>query len=126
MKFLKDLFNGATPGKAAVAKSAPQTLVHVAKLPSGIDKRALALLGLRRGMWVVVDETAVAIVTDFLPNGLNEDTQPLVRVMYTDELGVNLTADAVPPARVRQAAWKDIPEARRPIKDAAANKGYRV
>lgn len=126
MSFLKNLFNGATPGKQAQAAAVPQSLIVTAQLPRGQDRRALALMGLRRGMWIVVDEYKVAILTDFLPDGENEDTQPLVRVRYTDELGCNLNVEAVAPSRCRQAAWKDIPEARRPHEDAAANKGYRV
>lgn len=125
MSLISKLFGGATPGKAAEPK-VKQSLVVAATVPIPAHKQALAFYGLRRGMWVVVDDSYVGITTDFLPNGKNEDGRPLIRVVRVDELGLNLSQDDIEPSRLRQAAWEDIPEARRPTKDAAADRGYRT
>lgn len=125
MKTLKELFGGATPGAPASVKSA-QSLIHTAVLPLPSHKQLLKEHGLRRGMWVVLDESKVGIITDLLPNGKNEDPRPLVRIAIVDELGLTIGMTEVLPRQLRQAAWKDIPEARRPEREAAAIRGYRV
>jgi hypothetical protein len=122
----RTLFGGKTVGKPALVHGEVRSIQIVPTLPKKDEKNALAFIGLRPGMWVVVDERDVGILTNFYPLGINENPDPQLRIQMVDELGLNLIILFAIPTRVRQAAWKDIPEARRPEKVAADNLGYRT
>ena len=87
---------------------------YVGQKHFGVAKE-YAAVGLRQGMWVVVGGS-VAIV-----NGLSSE---VAEVHYVNEDGETVLVDYAPLTGLRQAAFNEIPEARRPEEAVAARLGY--
>jgi hypothetical protein len=72
---------------------------------------------LRRGMWVKDGSGRIGIVNAFDAAG--------VEFHVVDGKGETVQIEIVPASKLRQAALKDIPAARRPTKERGAFFGYR-
>jgi hypothetical protein len=89
---------------------------------STFDKTQGALHALRRGMWVTVRGPSAkrGILTALSPEGM-------ARVMFVHPVtGENEIELDIPANTVRQAAYMEIPEARRCDKTTAFRLGYKV
>lgn len=96
---------------------AAQVVQHVVQAELPASRRLLKALGVRPGMWVHVADKGVGIVTDGHYDGTLD-------VMLTDLGGFNLEKVTVMADSVVQAAYRQIPELRRPASAAAEAMGY--
>lgn len=72
---------------------------------------------LRKGMWVVLDDDRVGILVSFLDFGTSE-------VHLVNGEGETILVVQKPTSELRQAAFTDIPESRRPALNVARQLGY--
>jgi len=122
----RDLFRSKLGVPALAMPREQQQLVVTPQLPSRRVDHLMESAGIRRGMWVV-STNHVGIALGLLPFGIAGKTdEPLVEVQFVDQLGLNLNRAFEPLVGIRQAAYEDIPEPRRPEKDLARKLGYRT
>lgn len=111
MSWFKDVF---------LSKPAPQQRVVEARAPI-INLKKETGGQFRNGMWVTLksDPPRTGILT--VANELG-----IAAVMLTQEDGTNLLQISAPLSELRQATWREIPEARRPLADYADRLGYDI
>lgn len=122
----------APPAQRLVVDAGPRQIPQHLRNGSALRRNPTALRNYetppKRGMWVY-HNGAVGILTDLEPGDV-------AVVAVVDEVGHNLTRPAntvtgtenvvvrVPAAELRQATVHEIPKARRPTAEHAANLGY--
>lgn len=103
------------PGTPRTHVVVPQRGANLAKMTAG---------AFRNGMWVTLADDRVGILTDIYVSADPGPTVALANVMLTQDDGTNLLQVQVPVDTLRQATRLEIPQARRPAKDAARRMGY--
>lgn len=87
------------------------------------SRQILKHFRLRRGMWVTC-RGAVGILHEVAPqSSLVADVMGEVHLV--DSLGLTIEKIIVPLNSLNQAAWDQIPEPRRPTREAGLMRGYR-